>query len=424
MIFTVSTSPLEQPTSLGAIVEMSLRLAGEGDRAVLLQGVSRIARKIIPAQYASIAVLDNDRQTIAGRICANGMDAPSTMPVISVLRPGLLTNMLIERRALRVRDVTSESLGLGFVCGNDSLASVLSVPLSSSARVHGLLFLANRLGADEFSDHDEEAAVAIAHHVTLACERVEGRLPESNRSLEQRIEELLALNRELETFSYSVAHDLQGPISHVGCFARLLRERIEAHCDPESGRYIRLIEDASTHMRCLLKGLLDLAMLDRQGLQVRLIDFNVLTSEVVEELKRDVSSRQIEWILDPLPAVQCDRVLLKAVLSNLLSNAVKFTSLRQYATIQVSHRTNDRETVISVTDNGVGFNMKYADRLFEVFQRLHRPEDFPGIGIGLASAQRIRKKHDGKIWAEAEVNGGATFHFSLPSRDPALQLEK
>jgi signal transduction histidine kinase len=423
MIPAVSTSPLEQATSLGAIVEMTLRLAGEGDRAVLLQGISQIARKIIPAQYASIAVLDNNRQTITGRICANGMDAPSAMPVISVLRPGLLTNMLIQRRALRVRDVTSESLGLGFVCGNDSLASVLSVPLSSSARVHGLLFLANRLGADEFNDHDEEAAVAIAHHVTLACERIEGRLPETNRSLEQRIEKLLVLNRELETFSYSVAHDLQGPISHVSCFARLLRERMGAHCDPESGRYMQLIEDASTHMRCLLKGVLDLAMLDREGLQVRLIDLNVLTSEVVEELKHDVSGRQIEWILDPLPAIQCDRILLKAVLSNLLSNAVKFTSLRQRATIQVSHRTNDREAVISVTDNGVGFNMKYAERLFEIFQRLHRPEDFPGIGIGLATAQRIIKKHDGKIWAEAEVNGGATFHFSLPLRDTALQFE-
>jgi light-regulated signal transduction histidine kinase (bacteriophytochrome) len=166
-------------------------------------------------------------------------------------------------------------------------------------------------------------------------------------------------------------------------------------------------------MGSLLEGLLDLARLGRQGLRVQATDLNLLAREVVEELKLEVPNRQIEWILAPLPIINCDSVLVKAVFSNLLSNAVKFTRLRECAIIRVGQRLENGETVISVGDNGVGFNMKYADKLFGIFQRLHRSQDFAGTGIGLATVQRIIKKHGGRIWAEAELNSYATFHFTL-----------
>jgi light-regulated signal transduction histidine kinase (bacteriophytochrome) len=141
----------------------------------------------------------------------------------------------------------------------------------------------------------------------------------------------------------------------------------------------------------------------------------LLASQVIEELKIDLTGRQIEWFLDPLPILECDAVLVKAVFSNLLSNAVKFTRLRERAVIRVGHRIDNGESVIFVEDNGVGFDMKYADKLFGIFQRLHRSEDFPGTGVGLATVQRIVKKHGGRIWVEAELNSGAKFHFTLRS---------
>jgi light-regulated signal transduction histidine kinase (bacteriophytochrome) len=243
----------------------------------------------------------------------------------------------------------------------------------------------------------------------------EARIQELNRSLEKHVEELQAANQELETFSYSVSHDLRAPLRQVDGFARLLRERLGDQCDPKTSHYIQRIQDAATHMGLLLEGLLDLAKLGRQDLSIRPTDLGSLAPQVIEELKLDVPNRQIEWILDPLPFAQCDRVLVKSIFTNLLSNAVKFTRLRECAIIRVSHRLEQGESVISVADNGVGFNMKYVDKLFGIFQRLHRSEDFPGTGLGLATVHRIIKKHGGRIWAEAELNSYAVFHFSLAS---------
>lgn len=230
----------------------------------------------------------------------------------------------------------------------------------------------------------------------------------------QRTAQLEAANQELEAFSYSVSHDLRAPLRQIDGFTRILRERIGPQSDPETNHYFQRIQDAATHMGRLVEGLLDLARLGRQGLRLRLTDLNSLASQVVEELKLDVPNRKIEWIVNELPVTLCDGILVKAVFSNLLSNAVKFTSLRKETTIQVGHRVENGETVIFVTDNGVGFNMKYADKLFGVFQRLHRSEDFSGTGMGLATVQRIIKKHGGRIWAEAELNSHATFNFTLP----------
>jgi light-regulated signal transduction histidine kinase (bacteriophytochrome) len=239
------------------------------------------------------------------------------------------------------------------------------------------------------------------------------RIQQLNRSLEKHVGELQTANQELETFSYSVSHDLRAPLRQIDGFARILGERMGPQSDSDSSHYLKRIQAAATHMGHLLEGLLDLGRLGRQGLRVQPTDFNSLVSEVIEELKLEMPNRQIEWILDPLPMINCDRILVKAVFCNLLSNAVKFTRLRECAIIRVGQRLENGETVIFVGDNGVGFNMKYADKLFGVFQRLHRYEDFPGTGIGLATVQRIIKKHGGRIWAEAELNSYATFHFTL-----------
>jgi PAS domain S-box-containing protein len=252
---------------------------------------------------------------------------------------------------------------------------------------------------------DGTAHVKMAEHIR-----------QLNRTLEKHVEKLQTANHELETFNYSVSHDLRAPLRQIDGFARILRERMGPQSDPDSSHYLQRIQNAATHMSSLLEGLLDVARLGRQGLRVQATDLNSLASEVIEELKLEVPNRQIDWILDPLPMISCDSVLVRAVFSNLLSNAVKFTQLRERAIIRVGYRIEKGETVIFVEDNGVGFNMKYADKLFGIFQRLHRSEDFPGTGIGLATVQRIIKKHGGRIWAKAELNSYATFHFTLLPR--------
>jgi PAS domain S-box-containing protein len=247
----------------------------------------------------------------------------------------------------------------------------------------------------------------------------ERRIQQLHDELEQKVIErtaqLKAANDELETFSYSVSHDLRAPLRQIDGFARILGERLGPNGDSETSHYLMRVQKAATHMSSLLEGMLDMARLGRQGLQLRLTDLNSLVSQVVADLKADTPDRQIEWILDPLPILPCDSVLVKALLYNLLSNAVKFTALRERAMIRVGHRIENGETVISVEDNGAGFNMKYADKLFGIFQRLHRSEDFPGTGVGLATVQRIINKHGGRIWAEAELNTGAKFQFTLQS---------
>jgi chemotaxis family two-component system sensor kinase Cph1 len=190
---------------------------------------------------------------------------------------------------------------------------------------------------------------------------------------------------------------------------------IAAEADAETVHCLKRIQDAAAHMGRLLEGLLNLAKLGRQGLRLQLTSLHSLVADVVERIKLDTRDRQIEWILGDLPHIQCDPVLMEAVFTNLLSNAAKFTGLRECAIVRVGQRLENGETVIFVADNGVGFNMKYADKLFGIFQRLHRAEDFSGTGVGLATAQRIVQKHGGRIWAEAEVNTGATFCFTVAS---------
>ncbi|HEY2930933.1 MAG TPA: ATP-binding protein [Acidobacteriota bacterium] len=231
--------------------------------------------------------------------------------------------------------------------------------------------------------------------------------------VEQRTAELVATNKELEAFTYSVSHDLRAPLRHVDGFARILVEDYGSQLDPEARRYLQRVQDGTRQMGQLVDDLLDLTRLGRQELRRQATGVNSMVNEVMAQLQQDFEGRQIEWKIDRLPFVDCDPALMKQVFSNLLSNAVKFTRLREKAVIEVGTADLNGQPVVFVRDNGVGFSMKYADKLFGVFQRLHRQEDFEGTGVGLATVQRIIHKHGGKIWAEAELDKGATFYFTL-----------
>lgn len=227
-----------------------------------------------------------------------------------------------------------------------------------------------------------------------------------------RTAQLEAANKELEAFSYSVSHDLRAPLRHIDGFCEILTEDLGPDIPSSARNHLQRIRNASKRMGQLVDDLLNLARLGRKELAMQLTSLNGLLEEALADLKTETEGRRIEWRIGRLPFVECDPGLIKQVLTNLASNAVKFTRSREHAVIEIGHQMSEGCVVIFVRDNGVGFNMKYADKLFGVFQRLHRQEEFEGTGVGLAIVQRILSKHGGRIWSEAELEKGATFYFT------------
>jgi PAS domain S-box-containing protein len=229
----------------------------------------------------------------------------------------------------------------------------------------------------------------------------------------QRTAQLAAANKELEAFSYSVSHDLRAPLRHIGGFSKMLVEEFGSILDPTAQHYLDRIQSGTQKMGQLVDELLGLARVGRHAINRQPTHLNAMVEEVIAMLQPEIEGRPVEWVFADLPVVECDPVLVKQVFQNLLTNALKFTRSRTPAVIEISHLDSDGQSVFTVRDNGIGFNMKYVDKLFGVFQRLHRAEEFEGTGIGLATVQRIVQKHGGRVWVEAEVDKGATFYFTL-----------
>jgi PAS domain S-box-containing protein len=246
--------------------------------------------------------------------------------------------------------------------------------------------------------------------------RSEGEIRKLNAQLERRSIELEASNKELEAFAYSASHDLRAPLRHVAAYAELLQKAASSVLDERSRRYVANLLESAKKMGTLIDDLLAFSRIGRVETRMTLVSLGELLREVLRDVERETDGRDIAWKVGaPLPSVHGDRSMLKLALFNLVSNAVKFTRPRPHAEIEIGCRNGASEDVVMfVRDNGVGFDMKYANKLFGVFQRLHLPEDFEGTGIGLATVQRIINRHSGRVWAEGVVDGGATFYFSLP----------
>ncbi len=241
-------------------------------------------------------------------------------------------------------------------------------------------------------------------------------------SLRKSEEALVAANKELEAFSYSVSHDLRAPLRHVSGFVQLLQSNAKGKLDDTGVRYLEVIAGAAKKMGELIDDLLSFSRTGRAQMHLETVSLGPLVDECRRELEPEMQGRKIVWTIGELPDVEADRPLLRQVLANLLGNAVKYSGKREEAHIEVFSRREGGEIVVGVKDNGAGFDMKYVDKLFGVFQRLHGENEFEGTGIGLANVRRIIVRHGGRTWAEGEVEKGATFYFSLPV--PAAEAGK
>lgn len=257
----------------------------------------------------------------------------------------------------------------------------------------------------------------VIHWETVRRGQAEQNLTRANERLERRTAELSEANTELESFAYSVAHDLRAPLRHIAGYSSVLAQDYGPRLDAEGLRYLGKIGDGAKKMGRLVDELLNLSKVGRQELSIRDTPLESPLSEAVEELAPECSGREVEWRIGDLFSAECDPALMKQVFVNLLSNALKYTRKREHAVIQVGQTMQNDERVIFIRDNGVGFDMQFVGKLFGVFQRLHNARDFEGTGVGLAIVQRIIRKHGGRIWAEAELDQGATFFFTLGSSE-------
>jgi signal transduction histidine kinase len=302
-----------------------------------------------------------------------------------------------------------------------SMYGVLAVqPFFQDGEMTGMLIMGSR-SARRWSERDKGIFQAVGQSLDLALDRArQTRTVMAQRdALDARTQQLSVANQDVEAFSHSISHDLRTPVRHMTGFLRLARISLDGKLDERSARYLDVVEQAATQMNALIDALLDLSRSAQQPLRLTTVDLNGIMSQLQERLLPDLLTRNIRWEVATMPPVQGDREALTQVLTQLTENALKFTRTRDPAVIRVWAEDQADAWSVFVQDNGLGFDPRYQDRLFNLFQRLHTVQEATGTGVGLASVRRLILKHGGQVFAEGQVGEGATFGFTLPKVAPS-----
>ncbi|MGA9882591.1 MAG: ATP-binding protein [Candidatus Acidiferrales bacterium] len=329
------------------------------------------------------------------------------------------TNLRLKEYAAIALAILLASLGAAFIVSSIFRKAVADPIVSLAAVAREVTQNGNYFArAQPTGRHDEVALLIDALNEMLdQIQKRDSALQDAHDELERRVEERTAqlthANKELESFSYSVSHDLRAPLRSIDGFSQALLEDCEPQLDEAGRDYLRRIRGSAQRMGLLIDDLLNLARVSRAKIQKQKVDVTALAVSIVNDLRRTQLGREVEIRIEEGVEVWADPGLLRVVLENLLNNAWKFTSKRDHASIEFGYKRDNGKPSYFVSDNGAGFDPKYADRLFGAFQRLHAMNDFPGTGVGLATVQRIISRHGGEVWAESAVGQGASFYFTL-----------
>jgi signal transduction histidine kinase len=414
-----------------ALSEVNETVVRVGERDELFRQVCRICVERMHFLVASVALIDSAQRRIVphvyagpGSVVLRGIAFP--LDAADPLSTTVTSTAVRTKRAAVANDVDADPQKAAARPIRERIGSrsTASFPLFQGGAVIGALTV-HAEAPDFFDASIVELLTRMADDISFALDKLaeEDKLGALARELEERVRrrtaELEAANMELEAFSYSVSHDLRAPVRHVDGFVRLLEKEL-APPGAKVAHYLATISAAARRMGALIDDLLTLSRTGRQSLELRRVDLGAMVRELIRELSSGAGERGVQWKIDELPEVMADASLLRIVLHNLLSNALKYSRAQPLARIAVEARATDPGIVeITVRDNGVGFDARFKDKLFGVFQRLHREEEFEGTGIGLATARRIVHRHGHRIWAAGELGKGAAFTFTITQAEVA-----
>jgi K+-sensing histidine kinase KdpD len=390
-------------------------LAAESPTEIASEAIRR-ARSILPFESATVTVVDWDAERAHVLAAQNNvLDAPATLPLDEVylsddLRAGE-TEVISDRAYEPVPEAEERIRAM-------DLQSILCLPMVVEGEVIGVIHV-GRTEPDAFAADDWRVCRELADHMAIALRQAQlmEEVQERRERLEERVQERTA---ELESFTYSVSHDLRTPLRAIDGYARILKEEHADQLDDEGRRLLDVIYDSAQTMGEQIDDLLTLSRVGRREMTPVVVDVEAVAREAFDELRQahpDVGD--VTFRLRGLPPAEADRSMLRHVFVNLLSNALKFTRREEAPRIEVGGTGRDGATAYFVRDNGVGFDAEHADEMFGVFQRLHDDTDFEGTGVGLALVERVVRRHDGEVWAEGAEGEGATIYFTLPRPDRA-----
>jgi len=388
---------------LAAVQDLSLARSLDG----VMEIVRHAARDISGADGATFVLRDVDKCFYAEEDAISPLWKGSRFPMSACISGWVMLN----RKTVVIEDIYADPRIPADAYRPTFVKSLAMVPIRSKAPIGAI----GNYWARRYTPPPETVRLleALANFTSIAIENAD-LYAGLERRVAERTSELAEVNRELESFSYSVSHDLRTPLRHMSGFMGMLREELGPSAGAQAVKFMDTVEASVKRMDGLIEALLSFSRMGRAELRRARVDLSGLVAKVRDELSGDLAGRDIEWKIGDLPEVEGDPEMLRQVLANLVGNAVKFTGTRPRAVIEIGARPGVAgRAVIFVRDNGAGFDMAYADKLFGLFQRLHLKEDFEGTGVGLANVRRIIKRHGGEVWAESAVGRGSTFCFTL-----------